>query len=96
MRVDYAAVAQRLLKTSAKIAKQHRKQHGKQHRLAWSQIKHGKNVVCVDGETQNAPARSPPRGRLDTFTLKACIDSLQRELDKVEAIAATLNRESAR
>ena len=92
MRVDYAAVAQRLLKTSAKIAKQHRKQH----RLAWWQIKHGKNVVCVDGETQNAPARSPPRGRLDTFSLKACIDSLQRELDKVEAIAATLNRESAR
>ena len=85
-------MAQRLLKTSAKIAKQHRKQH----RLAWSQIKHGKNVVCVDGETQNAPARSPPRGRLDTFSLKACIDSLQRELDKVEAIAATLNRESAR
>jgi len=92
MRVDYAAVAQRVLKTSAKITKQYRKQH----RLAGSQIKHGKNVVCVDGETQNAPARSPPRGRLDTFTLKACIDSLQRELDKVEAIAATLNRESAR
>ena len=92
MRVDYAAVAQRLLKTSAKIAKQNRKQH----RLAWSQIKHGKNVVCVDGETENAPARSPPRGRLDTFSLKACIDSLQRELDEVEAIAATLNRESAR
>jgi len=92
MRVDYAAVAQRLVKTSAKITKQHRKQH----RLAWSQINHGKNVVCVDSETQNVPVRSPPRGRVDTFTLKACIDSLQRELDKVEVIAATLNGASAR
>ena len=92
MRVDYAAVAQRLLKTSAKITKEYRKQH----RLGWWQIKHGKNVVCVDSETQNAPLRSPPRGRLDTFTLKACIDSLQRELDKVEVIAGTLKQESAR
>ena len=83
MRVDYAAVAQRLLKTSAKITKQHRKQH----RLAWSQIKHGKSVVCVEIET---PMRSPPRDRLDTFTLKACIDSLQRELAKVERMAAAL------
>jgi hypothetical protein len=28
------------------------------------------------------------RHRVDTFTLKACIDSLQRELAKVEALAA--------
>ena len=27
------------------------------------------------------------RHRVDTFTLKACIDSLQRELAKVEALA---------
>ena len=87
MRVDYAAVAQRLLKTSANITRQHRKQNRKQHRPAWSQIKHGKSVVCVEIET---PMRSSARYRLDTFTLKACIDSLQRELAKVETMAASL------
>jgi hypothetical protein len=32
--------------------------------------------------------RSPRRHRVDAFALKACIDSLQKELAKVEAIAA--------
>ena len=35
-----------------------------------------------------AIARSVAGPRVDTFTLKACIDSLQRELAKVEALAA--------
>jgi hypothetical protein len=34
------------------------------------------------------PVRSPRGHRVDSFTLKACIDSLQRELAKVEALAA--------
>jgi hypothetical protein len=33
--------------------------------------------------------------RVDTFTLKACIDSLQRELVKVEAMATELARVEA-
>jgi hypothetical protein len=40
-------------------------------------------------EHKPLPARSPGGHRVDTFTLKACIDSLQRELAKVEALAAS-------
>ena len=39
-------------------------------------------------EIQPLPTRSPYGHRVDTFTLKACINSLQRELAKVEALAA--------
>jgi hypothetical protein len=56
--VDYAAVADRLLKLSARMAKQGR--------------------------------RAPPPPRLDAFVVKACIDSLQKELSKVELMAASL------
>src|SRR3954447_14411498 len=55
--VDYGAVADRLLKMSARMAKQRR--------------------------------RSPPPPRLDAFVVKACIDSLQRELAKVELLAGS-------
>jgi hypothetical protein len=57
MPVDHAAVADRLLKMAARMAKQRRK--------------------------------APPQ-RLDAFSIKACIDSLQRELSKVELAAASL------
>ena len=55
MAVDYSALADRLLKISARIAKQHRQR--------------------------------PP---LDAFAMKACIDRLQSELSKVDALAASL------
>jgi hypothetical protein len=35
------------------------------------------------------------RHRVDTFTLKACIDSLQRELAKVDGCIDSLQRELA-
>jgi hypothetical protein len=56
MGVDYAAVADPLLKTSLVIAKQHRQ----------------------------------AQQRLDAFAMKACIDSLQRELSNVELVVASL------
>jgi hypothetical protein len=34
-------------------------------------------------------ARAPSNQRADAFTVKACIDSLQRELVKVAALAAS-------
>ena len=34
--------------------------------------------------------RAPPRPRLDAFAMKACIDSLQGDLRRVEALAASL------
>ena len=58
MAVDYAAVADRLLKLSARMAKERR--------------------------------RAPPPQRLDAFAVKACIDSMQSELSKVEALAGSL------
>ena len=39
-------------------------------------------------EAARALAKLPRSSRVDAFTLKACIDSLQRELAKVEALAA--------
>jgi hypothetical protein len=60
MRVDYGAVADRLLKMAARMEKERRR---------------------------NPP---PPRPRLDAFAMKACIDSLQGDLSKVEALAASL------
>jgi hypothetical protein len=46
------------------------------------------NVDLAEIEHKPLPTRSPHGHRVDTFTLKACIDSLQRELAKVEALAA--------
>jgi hypothetical protein len=51
----------------------------------------GKRAINVDPaeiDHRPRPTRSPHGRRVDTFTLKACIDSLQRELAKVEALAA--------
>jgi hypothetical protein len=51
----------------------------------------GKRLINVHpAEVEHKPlsTRSPHGNRVDTFTLKACIDSLQRELAKVEALAA--------
>ena len=47
----------------------------------------------------NQPPRLPGlslngRWRVDTFTVKACIDSLQKELSKVEAAALELGGSS--
>ena len=50
----------------------------------------GKTLVSFDPAEGHKPlpTRSPHGHRVDTFTIKACIDSLQRELVKVEALAA--------
>jgi hypothetical protein len=58
MSVDYGAVADRLLKMAARMAKERR--------------------------------RKPPSPPLDAFAMKACIDSLQSELSKVDLLAASL------
>jgi phage terminase Nu1 subunit (DNA packaging protein) len=50
----------------------------------------GRALVSADlAEIQHMPLPVRSRGghQVDSFTLKACIDSLQRELAKVEALA---------
>jgi hypothetical protein len=53
------------------------------HRLPQSRSNDGRALVSVD----LAESR-----RVDAFTMKACIDSLQKELAKVEAMAAAAHR----
>ena len=61
------------------------------HQVPQPRANDRKTLVSVDLteiKDRPLPARSPGRHPVDTFTLKACIDSLQRELAKVEAMAA--------
>lgn len=84
--LTYAALAERL-----KISSEAARALAKRHRLPRSRANDGKTLISVDLteiEHKPLPARSPGGHRVDTFTLKACIDSLQRELAKVEALAA--------
>jgi hypothetical protein len=74
-----------------KISREAARALAERHRLPRSRANDGKTLVSVDLteiERKPLPARSPAGHRVDTFTLKACIDSLQRELAKVEALAA--------
>ena len=84
--LTYAALAERL-----KISPEAARALAKRHRLPRSRANDGKTLISVDLteiEHKPLPARSPAGHRVDAFTLKACIDSLQRELAKVEAMAA--------
>jgi hypothetical protein len=84
--LTYADLADRL-KSSPEAARS----IAKRDPLPTPRSNDGKALSIHLAERQHAPLpmRSPPRGRrVDTFTLKACIDSLQKELAKVEAIAA--------
>ena len=84
--VTNAALAERL-----KISREAARALAERHRLPRSRANDGKTLLSVDLteiEHKLLLARSPAAHRVDTFTLKACIDSLQRELAKVEALAA--------
>jgi hypothetical protein len=60
------------------------------HRLPQSRSNDGRALVSVDtGEIEHMRDRSR---RVDAFAMKACIDSLQKELAKVEAMAAAAHR----
>jgi uncharacterized protein YgbK (DUF1537 family) len=77
--LTYAALAERLKMISPKAARE-------RHRLPRSND--GTALVAVDlAEIEHKPlfGRSC---RVDAFAMKACIDSLQKELTKVEAVAA--------
>jgi hypothetical protein len=77
--LTYAALAERLKMISPKAARE-------RHRLPRSND--GTALVAVDlAEIEHKPlfGRSC---RVDAFAMKACIDSLQKELAKVEAVAA--------
>ena len=79
-RLNYAALAKRLLKISSEIA---RRPMPKLPRTALV------SLDTVQIQHTPLPARSPFGRWPDTFALKACIiDSLQKELAKVEEMAA--------
>ena len=61
-------------------------------RLPQSRSKDAGALVSVDlGEIEHQPPSGRSR-RVDAFAMKACIDSLQKELAKVEAMAAAAHR----
>ena len=81
--LTYAALAERLKMISPKAARE-------RHRLPRSRSNDGTALVAVD-LAEIEPKPKPlfgPSCRVDAFALKACIDSLQKELAKVEAMAA--------
>jgi hypothetical protein len=64
----------------------------RRHRLPQSRSNVGNTLVSVDlAEIEHKPLFGRSR-RVDAFTVKACIDSLQRELAKVEAMAAAAHQ----
>jgi hypothetical protein len=78
--LTYAALAERL-RISPEAARA-------RHRLPRSRSNDGRALVSVDlAEIEHKPLFGRSR-RVDAFAMKACIDSLQRELAKVEAMAA--------
>jgi hypothetical protein len=80
----YVARSERL-KISPKAARA-------RHRLPQSRSKDARALVSVDlAEIEHQPLFGRSR-RVDAFAMKACIDSLQKELDKVEAMAAAAHR----
>ena len=79
-RLNYAALAERLLKISSEIA---RRPVPKLPRTAFV------SIDIVEVQHTRLPTRSPFGRWPDTFIVKACIDSLQKELAKVEAMAAS-------
>jgi hypothetical protein len=79
--LTYAALAERLKMIWPKSARE-------RHRLPWSRSNDGTALVAVDlAEIKQKPlfGRSC---RVDAFAMKACIDSVQKELAKVEVMAA--------
>jgi hypothetical protein len=62
------------------------------HRLPQSRSNVDRALASVDlAEIEHKPLLDRSR-RVDAFTMKACIDSLQKELAKVEAMAAAAHR----
>ena len=51
-------------------------------------------MSAIDQPTRLPGLSQNGRWRVDTFTVKACIDSLQKELSKVEAAALELGGSS--
>ena len=79
------------LSEGLKISSEAARGHAKPQQVPQPRANDRKTLVSVDLieiKQRPLPARSPGRHPVDTFTLKACIDSLQRELAKVEAMAA--------
>jgi hypothetical protein len=82
--LGYVARSERL-KISPEAARAH-------HRLPQSRSNVDRALASVDlAEIEHKPLLDRSR-RVDTFTMKACIDSLQKELAKVEAMAAAAHR----
>jgi len=91
--LTYADLAERL-----KITPEAARALAKRHRLPRSRSNDGKALVSVDlAEIQHKPlpARSPAGDRVDAFAMKACIDSLQKELAKVETMMTELLKATA-